>query len=72
MVRGALQVSAVVGVLLNLINQGPAIMDGTPISHGHLAMGFVVPFLVSLYGAERSGRCRDGAAGAAPEPERVA
>lgn len=74
-VRGALQVSAVVGVLLNLMNQGPAIMDGTPISCGHLATNFVVPFLVSLYSAarsERSGRRRDGTAGAAPEPERVA
>lgn len=74
-VRGALQVSAAVGVLLNLINQGPAIIEGTPISRGHLAMNFVVPFLVSLYSAarsERSGRRRHGAAGAAPEPERVA
>lgn len=77
-VRGALQVSAVVGVLLNLINQGPAIVDGMPISSGHLAMNFVVPFLVSLYSAarsarsERSGRRRDGAADAAHRTEPAA
>ena len=55
-VRGALQVSAVVGVLLNLINQGEAVMEGLAISWGHVAMNFAVPFLVSSYSAARNER----------------
>jgi hypothetical protein len=63
--RGALQVSAVVGVLLNVINQGQAVMDGLPIAWGHVAMNFAVPFLVSSYSAarnERGGGPRHGSA----------
>ncbi|HEY3287037.1 MAG TPA: hypothetical protein VGJ96_07950 [Gemmatimonadaceae bacterium] len=37
-VRGALQVSALVGVVLNLINQGQDFMDGRPLAVGHVAL----------------------------------
>lgn len=36
-VRGALPVSALVGALLNLINQGLDFMDGRPLAVGHVA-----------------------------------
>ncbi len=55
-VRGALQVSAVVGVLLNVINQGQAVMGGLPIAWSHVVMNFAVPFLVSSYSAARNER----------------
>lgn len=66
-VRGALQVSAVVGVLLNVINQGRGVMLGVPIDWGRVAMNFAVPFLVSSYSAARNERGRrrwDGSAAA--------
>jgi hypothetical protein len=72
-VRGALPVSAVVGVLLNVINQGQAVVDGLPIAWGYVAMNFAVPFLVSSYSAarnERGGGPRHGsAAECTPEAE---
>lgn len=54
MVRGALQVSAVVGTILNLINQGSAVASGAPVSWRHVALNFLVPFCVSSFSAVRS------------------
>jgi len=41
----------VVGTVLCLINQGDALFSGAPISWPKLALTYVVPYLVSTYGA---------------------
>ena len=46
-----LKVSAVVGSVLNLINQGDAIAAGGPIDWMKLGLTYIVPFCVTLYGA---------------------
>lgn len=53
-VRGALGVSAVVGVTLNLINQGGSVVHGFvgfDVPRG--LMNFVVPYMVSTWSAAR-------------------
>ncbi|MEE9140638.1 MAG: nitrate/nitrite transporter NrtS [Alphaproteobacteria bacterium] len=47
----SLYISAVVGTILNLINQGDAILRGWDIHYGKLALTYVVPYLVGTYGA---------------------
>lgn len=51
---GALRISAVVGTLLNVINQGGQIAAGEPVSWPHLAMNYLVPFCVACYSAARN------------------
>lgn len=53
-VRNALQVSAVVGTLLNLINQGGALWSGEGVSWPHIAMNYLVPYCVASYSAARN------------------
>jgi hypothetical protein len=53
-IRSALQVSAVVGTLLNLINQGGALWSGEDISWVHIAMNYLVPYCVASYSAARN------------------
>jgi hypothetical protein len=53
-VIGALRVSFVVGCVLNLINQGEALLAGTGISWGHVVLNFLVPYAVSSYSAARN------------------
>lgn len=53
-VINALRVSLVVGLLLNLINQGSAFMDGLTIAWGQVLMNFVVPYCVASYSAARN------------------
>lgn len=50
---GALRISAVVGTLLNLINQGGPIAAGEPVSWPHLVLNYLVPFCVAAYSAAR-------------------
>lgn len=50
-VKSALIVGLVVGTLLNLINQGDAILSGGPIVVWKLLLTYVVPYMVSTYGA---------------------
>lgn len=50
-VKSALIVGLVVGTLLNLINQGDAILGGGPIVVWKLLLTYVVPYMVSTYGA---------------------
>ncbi|CAG9463187.1 unnamed protein product [Pedinophyceae sp. YPF-701] len=50
-VKKSLIVAAVVGVVLNLINQGPVIFSGKHPTYWKLGLTFVVPFLVATYGA---------------------
>lgn len=52
--RGALQVSAVVGTLLNLINQGEALWSDAAVSWPHVLMNYVVPYCVASYSAARN------------------
>lgn len=50
-VKSALVVGLVVGTLLNLINQGDALLSGGPVVLWKLLLTYVVPYLVSTYGA---------------------
>lgn len=47
----SLKVALVVGVVLNLINQGDALAAGAPLAWGKIALTFCVPYFVSTYGA---------------------
>lgn len=49
--RRSLAVAAVVGTILNAINQGDAFMGERPIDCTKLALTYVVPYLVATYGA---------------------
>lgn len=49
----ALKVALVVGTLLNLINQGEALLDGAALSWPQLLLNYGVPYLVSTYSAAR-------------------
>ena len=47
----SLKVSAVVGTVLNLINQPEAIMGDAPLVLWKVALTYTVPFCVATYGA---------------------
>jgi hypothetical protein len=49
--RRALWVAVVVGTILNLINQGDAIVAGGPIDAVKMALTYLVPYCVATYGA---------------------
>lgn len=63
--RNAAQVSAVVGTVLNLVNQGASIWEGHDISWLHLAMNYIVPYCVASYSAARNELSRRAAPAAA-------
>lgn len=50
----ALRLAAVVGIVLNLINQGGAIWGDLSFSSGHFILNFLVPFFVSSYSAAKN------------------
>ncbi len=50
----ALRVSVVVGSVLNLINQGPAIWAGGQVSWMHLVLNYLVPYCVASYSAAKN------------------
>lgn len=57
-VRRSLTVAAIVGTVLNSINQGDALLGGQPLVIWKLLLTFFVPFAVASYGtyaAYRSG-----------------
>ncbi len=54
MVKNALRIALVVGTILNLVNQGGAILAGAGISWIHVAMNYVVPYCVASYSAARN------------------
>ena len=56
--RAALVVAVVVGSLLNLINQGDAILRGTEVQWLKLVLTYCVPFCVALYGGYSANRNR--------------
>lgn len=55
----AIQVSLVVGTILNLINNGEALLVGEEVPFGPVLLNYLVPFLVSAY----SGSKADSSAG---------
>lgn len=52
-IRNALRVSAVVGTILNLINQGDRLPDLSAISWPHVLLNYLVPYVVASYSAAR-------------------
>lgn len=50
-VKSALIVGLVVGTILNLINQGDALLGDGPIVVWKLLLTYIVPYMVSTYGA---------------------
>jgi hypothetical protein len=46
-----LWVAVAVGTILNLINQGDALLAGQRLDFIKLALTYIVPYLVSTYGA---------------------
>ena len=49
--RRSLAAAAVVGTVLNLINQGDALFSGRSISWLKLLLTYIVPYCVTTYGA---------------------
>jgi hypothetical protein len=49
--RRSLAAAAVVGTVLNLINQGDALFTGRSIDWTKLALTYLVPYCVTTYGA---------------------
>lgn len=53
--RGSLRISLVVGMLLNLVNQGEAIRNGySGLDIPRFLLNFAVPYLVATYSAVRT------------------
>ncbi|PIQ29129.1 hypothetical protein COW36_17945 [bacterium (Candidatus Blackallbacteria) CG17_big_fil_post_rev_8_21_14_2_50_48_46] len=50
----SLKIALVVGFVLNLINQGPAIFAGQTVSWWHILLNFCVPFCVATYSAAKN------------------
>ena len=66
--RRSFIVALIVGVTLNLINQGDALFGGGQLNFTKLILTFAVPYCVATYGAvsfrlstSRSGESEDGA-----------
>jgi hypothetical protein len=59
--RRSLWVALVVGTILNLINQGDALLGASPVNWIKIMLTFLVPYAVSTYGAVsyRLGTARD-------------
>jgi hypothetical protein len=49
--RRSLIVALIVGTILNLINQGDAMIAGLPLDITKLLLTYLVPYCVSTYGA---------------------
>jgi len=49
--RRSLAVALVVGTILNLINQGDALLDAHPLNLTKLLLTYLVPYCVATYGA---------------------
>lgn len=53
-VKNSLRIALVVGTVLNLVNQGSAILAGTGISWMHVALNYLVPYCVASYSAAKN------------------
>jgi hypothetical protein len=49
--RRSFVVAVVVGTILNLINQGDALLSGAPLDLTKIILTFAVPYCVATYGA---------------------
>ena len=49
--RRSLILAAIVGTILNMINQGDALFAGAPLVAWKIALTYCVPYCVSTYGA---------------------
>jgi len=49
--RRSLVVALIVGTILNLINQGDALVAGLPLDVAKLLLSYLVPYFVSTWGA---------------------
>jgi len=49
--RRSCSVALIVGTILNLINQGDAMLAGMPLDIAKLLLTYLVPYCVSTYGA---------------------
>lgn len=52
-VHNAVRIALVVGTMLNVLNQGEALLAGSGIAWVHIAMNFVVPYCVATYSATK-------------------
>ena len=50
----AIRIALFIGTLLNVINQGAAILAWDGISWGHVALNFIVPYCVATYSATKN------------------
>jgi hypothetical protein len=67
--KAALRVAAVVGTLLNVVNNGPLWWAQSPVSLWRVALNYLVPFLVASYSAARQEQRRlDGRSGNVSHP----
>lgn len=53
-VKNSLRIALVVGSILNLVNQGDALLTGADISWIHVALNYFVPYCVASYSAARN------------------
>lgn len=53
-VKNSLKISLVVGIILNVINQGVNLSQGGNILWLHLLMNFLVPYCVASYSAAKN------------------
>jgi len=53
-VANAIRIALVVGSVLNLINQGEALISWSGISWPHVALNFIVPYCVASYSAAKN------------------
>ena len=58
--NSALRVAFVVGTILNLINQGEAILAGNRILWFNLLLNYLVPYCVASYSAAKNEMTRRG------------
>ncbi|MBB0025138.1 nitrate/nitrite transporter NrtS [Chitinivorax sp. PXF-14] len=59
-IAGAVRIALFVGTVLNVINQGPALIGGQGLDWWRLGLNYVVPYLVSSYSAVRNELSRRG------------
>jgi len=50
----ALKVALVVGTILNIINQGGAILGGHGVAWGHVILNYVTPYCVATWSAAKN------------------
>jgi hypothetical protein len=49
--RRSFVLAIVVGMIINLINQGDILMDGQPLNWVKIGLSYILPYCVATYGA---------------------